>query len=278
MFNLIAYRIFMRLSEYSASVAENYDAYLGPLLFEPFAIDLAGRIREERVQMVIEIAAGTGLVTRRLASGLQPSATLVATDSSEEMLARARARIKQGNVQFRVADADQLSFADAAFDLALCGFGVMFFRNKKKAFSEVYRVLKPRGKFYFTTWGSMENNPRMLPVKKAMHEVFGGAALEILEKGPFAFNEPAEIRRLLADAGFKDTTIEWVTKTSHYKNIDDFLKGCIDGSPLGGFLLKHEVSVQEKVREKIREGLEEQSRSYAHSIPMQALVCIASKF
>ena len=129
-----------------------------PLIFEPYAVDLAERLAARRPRRVLEIAAGTGVVTRRLAATLPEGSAIVATDLNPGMLAEARTVGTARPVDWRTADAQQLPFDDAAFDAVVCQFGVMFFPDKAKAFAEARRVLRPGGAFLFNAWDRIEDN------------------------------------------------------------------------------------------------------------------------
>src|SRR5262245_60330581 len=128
---------------FAGSIPEIYDAYMVPLIFEPYAIDLAARLAADPPARLLEIAAGTGAVTRRLALELPATTEIVATDLNQPMIDRAGAIGTTRPVTWRQADAQQLPFADASFDCVVCQFGVMFFPDKARAFSEIRRVLKP---------------------------------------------------------------------------------------------------------------------------------------
>jgi ubiquinone/menaquinone biosynthesis C-methylase UbiE len=143
---------------FAGSIPKLYDTYLVPLIFEPYAADLVNRLRATTLSLVLEIAAGTGVVTRALASALPESATIVATDLNQAMLDQASVVGTKRAVEWRQADAMQLPFPDATFDAVACQFGVMFFPDKPKAFSEARRVLKPGGIFIFNVWDRIEDN------------------------------------------------------------------------------------------------------------------------
>lgn len=147
-------------SLFKGSIPELYDEYMVPLIFEPYAADLASRVVMRRPSCLLEIAAGTGVVTRHLASALAPEVRIVATDLNQAMLDRAVAVGTTRPVEWRQADATQLPFSDESFDVVVCQFGAMFFPDKPKAFSEVKRVLRSGA----TAWCVLSRNtalPRM---------------------------------------------------------------------------------------------------------------------
>jgi ubiquinone/menaquinone biosynthesis C-methylase UbiE len=129
--------------EFVGSIPTLYDQYLVPLIFEPYAVDLVQRLRARSLSRILEIAAGTGVVTRALASWLPEEVSIVASDLNQAMLDHAAALGTTRAVEWRQADAMELPFADAAFDAVVCQFGAMFFPDKARAFAEARRVLKP---------------------------------------------------------------------------------------------------------------------------------------
>jgi len=143
---------------FSGSIASIYDDYLGPLIFEPYAQDLANRLSALRAERVLETAAGTGIVTHALLRVLSGGASVVATDLNQPMLDRAAERVASSRVSWQKADAQSLPFPDGAFDAVVCQFGVMFFPDKQKAFREARRVLRPGGRFIFNVWDGIEHN------------------------------------------------------------------------------------------------------------------------
>src|SRR5688572_13421205 len=143
---------------FAGSIPQFYETYLVPLIFEPYAIDLVDRLRTRALSRVLEIAAGTGVVTRALASSLPESTSIVATDLNQAMLDQASIVKTKRPVQWRQADAMQLPFQDATFDTVVCQFGVMFFPEKSRAFAEAHRVLRPGGILIFNVWDRIEEN------------------------------------------------------------------------------------------------------------------------
>jgi ubiquinone/menaquinone biosynthesis C-methylase UbiE len=262
---------------FTGSVPANYDKYLGPVMFEPYALDIAGRLKNEELKQVLELACGTGRVTRHLVSLLGKDGRLVATDLNADMMAMAQASITGSSVQWQVADAQQLPFENESFDHVICQFGVMFFRDKQKAFEEVYRVLQDEGKFIFNVWDEMLYNPRSFVLSKVMDDMFGEDAPDFMKKGPFSFFDKEEIGQMLRAAGFKKVEINVVEKTSRYSSVEDFVTGTVDGSPLYFFLQKQPAAVSEEVKQKLREELAVQAQQYGSQIPLRALLIEAVK-
>ncbi|HEX2639764.1 MAG TPA: methyltransferase domain-containing protein, partial [Pyrinomonadaceae bacterium] len=194
------------------SVPENYDRFMGPMFFEPYAVDLAERLPIEGAETVLEIACGTGIVTRAVRDIMPSACRIVATDLNQGMIDIAQSKFQDdSSVEFRQADAGDLPFGDASFDAVVCQFGLMFFPDKPAAMREVLRVLKPRGTFLFNVWDPMEENEISLAVHDAMQVLYPDDPPQFY-RVPFGFNDAAVIRSLLEDAGFTRVEVETVPK------------------------------------------------------------------
>jgi SAM-dependent methyltransferase len=187
---------------FTGSIPKLYETYLVPLIFEPYATDLVDRLSSRSPTRVLEIAAGTGVVTRALASVLPENVSIVATDLNQPMLDQASALGTQRPVEWRQADAMQLPFTDATFDAVVCQFGVMFFPDKSKAFSEAHRVLKPGGVFIFNAWDRIEENEFADVVTTTLACLFPEDPPRFLARTPHGYHDGSAIERDLANGGF----------------------------------------------------------------------------
>ena len=187
---------------FAGSIPKLYETYLVPLIFEPYAADLANRLASRSPTRVLEIAAGTGVVTRKLACVLPQSASIVATDLNQAMLDEAAARGTQRAVEWRQADAMNLPFQDGSFDAVVCQFGVMFFPEKPKAFAEARRVLKPGGVFIFNVWDRIAENEFADTVTTALESLFPGDPPRFMARTPHGYHDRGTIERDLAGGGF----------------------------------------------------------------------------
>jgi Methylase involved in ubiquinone/menaquinone biosynthesis len=142
------------------SIPQHYDQGLGPLIFVDYAADIARRAAALKPARVLETAAGTGIVTRKLRDALPADTHLTVTDLNAPMLEVARAKFKPGEqVAFQPADATALPFDDGSFDAIVCQFGMMFYPDKEKSYREAYRLLTPGGTYLFSVWDSHRYNP-----------------------------------------------------------------------------------------------------------------------
>ena len=187
---------------FAGSIPEIYEKYLVPMIFEPYAADLAARLASKPVTRVLEIAAGTGVVTRAIASALPDTVSIIATDLNQPMLDHASALGTARPVQWRQADAMSLPFDDAAFDAVLCQFGVMFFPDRAKAYAEVRRVLEPGGTFLFNAWDRIEENEFADTVTTAVRTLFPSDPPRFLARTPHGYHDRETIERDLARGGF----------------------------------------------------------------------------
>lgn len=187
---------------FAGSIPKLYDEYLVPLIFAAYAEDLARRIDARAPARVLEIAAGTGVVTRALASLLPPSAAIVATDLNPGMLETAAAISTARPVEWRQADAMQLPFADGSFDVVVCQFGAMFFPDKGLAFAEARRVLKAGGAFVFNVWDRIEDNELAEEVTRALATIFPADPPRFMARTPHGYHDPAVIAADLGRGGF----------------------------------------------------------------------------
>ncbi|MEO7728890.1 MAG: class I SAM-dependent methyltransferase, partial [Burkholderiales bacterium] len=187
---------------FGGSIPKLYETYLVPLIFEPYAADLAERLMTKTVSRVLEIAAGTGVVTRALASALPESVSIVATDLNQAMLDQACATGTQRAVEWRQADAMQLPFPDGSFDAVVCQFGVMFLPDKAKAFAEARRVLRARGVFIFNVWDRIVENEFADTVTTALESVFPEDPPRFMARTPHGYFDLRIIGQDLANGGF----------------------------------------------------------------------------
>lgn len=190
---------------FAGSVPGIYEAYLVPLIFRPYAEDLANHLAGRPLFRVLEIAAGTGVLTRQLATVLSRDVAIVATDLNRPMLDTAAAIGTIRPVEWREADAMQLPFADGAFDAVVCQFGVMFFPDKASAFAEARRVLRPGGLLLFNVWDRIEENEFAHTVTAALEPLFPNDPPRFLARTPHGYHDLALVQRHLRGGGFVST-------------------------------------------------------------------------
>lgn len=200
---------------FAGPIPQVYEQYLVPLIFQPYAVDLAARVSATQPGQILELAAGTGAVTRELAKALQPSTSIVATDVSATMLDEAAHQGTVRPVMWRPANAMELPFPDAEFDTVVCQFGVMSFSEKARAWAEARRVLRPGGQLIFSVWAELEHNDFARTVVDAVDTLFPEAPLRLVSSVPYGYYDMAVIAQDLTAAGFThNPEITAVTKCS----------------------------------------------------------------
>ena len=221
----------MSSSDFSGSIPRHYDECLGPIMFEPYAADLVQRVPMTGETRVLELACGTGIVTRRLRAALPVLATLVATDLNEAMVSYARAAVPLAGIVWQTADAQAVPFADASFDVVVCQFGIMFLPDKARGFGEARRVLAPGGKLLANTWRSLDENPAHRAMHDALAAMFPDDPPRFLDT-PYGYHDQSRIFADAAAGGFDDVHLDEVRLKAHGPSALDFVRGFVCGSPL----------------------------------------------
>jgi len=230
-------------ANFTGSIPEFYDSCLGPAWFDPFAADLAERLPPKPPGDVLEIACGTGLVTRRMRERLDPAIRLVASDISKAMLDFARTKLgEREGIEWREADAARLPFGDGEFGAVVCAFGVMFMPDKEAAFRETRRVLKPGGTLLFNVWDRIEENPHALAVAEVIEGLFPGDA-EMRVQWPYEMYDAALLKGLLTRAGFREVGIGTKRVEGGRVSARKIAIGHIRGSPRSLLIEKRGVAV-----------------------------------
>ena len=228
---------------FAGSIPALYDRYLGPLLFEPYAADLAGRLATLTEGRLLETAAGTGIVTRALATALPGEVRIVGTDLNQPMVDHAATRFSSARVTWWQADALDLPFGNAAFDAVVCQFGVMFFPDKIKAYGEARRVLKPGGRFVFNVWDRIEQNEFAQLVAGAVRDLFPRDPPMFLARTPYGHHDPRKIHDDLRQAGFAEVKCVTVANRSRAPSARDPAIGFCQGTPL-----RNEIEARDAAR------------------------------
>ena len=260
-------------SRFVGSIPENYDHGLGPHIFFDYADDLARRVAKLRPRRVLELAAGTGIVTRRLRDALPEDCELIASDLNPPMLEVARAKVSpEERVRFEQIDASSLPFEETSFDVVTCQFGVMFFPDKARSYAEVHRVLEPGGSYVFNTWDSWDANPFARIAHEEAERFFPERPPEFY-KVPFGYHDPEAIRRSLLDAGFASVTLTPLSFRPKILSAERFAQGLVFGNPLSEEI-DNRGGDPRAVRDAIAIALETQLGS---DMPLRALVVHATK-
>ena len=241
---------------FAGSIPEFYNTYLVPLIFEVFANDLAQRAAALTPNSVLETAAGTGVVTRALASRLSSEVRYEVTDLNQPMLDYAAN--KQGmdsRIAWRQADALELPFADGSFDVVVCQFAVMFFPDKVAGFAEARRVLRPGGRFLFNAWDRIEANEFAHVVTEAAASIFPDDPPRFLARTPHGYHDVEMIVSDLDKAGFSKISIATLEKTSVAPSPHHAALAYCQGTPLRNEIETRDASLLENVTDAAAEAI-----------------------
>jgi SAM-dependent methyltransferase len=225
---------------------------------------------------VLEIAAGTGAVTRALVSALGDGKRILATDLNEAMLARAKSRPGADGVVWQQADSASLPFEDKAFDTAVCQFGVMFFPDKARAHAEVRRVLKPGGRYFFSVWDRLPTSEFAQIVTDTLGEMFPDDPPLFMARTPHGYHDEDRIREDLIDGGFADTDIETVSFVSRGASARDVAIAYCQGTPLRNEIEARAPNGLEEATERATEKLTRRYGSGPVEGSIRALVVTAA--
>jgi SAM-dependent methyltransferase len=261
-----------RAADFTGSIPAFYDHGLGPVFFANFADDIARRVAASAPTLVLEIAAGTGIVTRRLRDLLLPEAHLTATDLNPPMLEVARGKFRADEaVEFEPADATALPFPDASFDAVVCQFGVMFFPDKDKGHHEAHRVLASGGRYLFSVWDSHRHNPIGRLITDIMAEFFPHDPPQFYQV-PFSYHRIDPIKDSLEATGFSDLGIAVVTLKKTVPDVATYARALVLGNPLIEQIRARGSVDPEQVIESLAEAIPREFGTDPVRLPLQAIV------
>jgi len=241
---------------FAGSIPMLYDTLMVPLIFEAYATGMAELVAASSPDSVLETAAGSGVVTRALAPKLRADARYMVTDLSQPMLDYAATR--QGSdrrIEWLKADALDLPFGDASFDVVCCQFGAMFFPNRVAGYVEARRVLRPGGRFVFSVWDRIEENVFAHEVTNAVAAVFPDDPPRFLARTPHGYYDIALIRDELNQAGFSNIQIETHDELSHAPSARDVATAYCQGTPLRNEILARDANLLQVATDRATEAI-----------------------
>jgi len=259
-------------TKFSGSIPAAYDRYLGPILFQPYAEELATRVTVNKTGSVLELACGTGILTRVLRSCLPSKVKLIATDLNEPMFRQAAAKFRKNErVRLLEADACDLPFADRKFDAVVCQFGIMFVSDKALAARQAYRVLKRDGLFLFNVWDAMRHNKLGELAHRTITSYFENDP-PTFYKVPFSYHNRNQIRKILKQAGFREIKTELIAKIGKANRAEDVARGLVEGNPVAVTIAKRDPSLLPIITGAVTAAITRRFGKRDIRAPMQAIV------
>lgn len=255
------------------SIPENYDRYLGPVLFEPYARDLSERVKVAADASLLEIACGTGVLTRILRNSLPSTAKLVSTDLNEAMMQIAAKKFRPDElIEFKQADAAQLPFADNSFDTVVCQFGFMFVPDKKAALAEAHRVLVPDGSLVFSVWDRIEYNELAWIAHQTIAKFFASDP-PLFYETPFSMHDTEEIVALLEAADFRELNIALLKLVSTASSSPEVARGLVRGNPVITAIEERALASVSEIERAVAAQVASRCGDNPVKAQMQAFVC-----
>jgi len=237
--------------------SELYERLLVPSKFLPWAKDLVLLGNPQPGDKVLDVACGTGTVTRLIPPYVGFSGAVTGLDFNAGRLdVAASLPVSSGcEIEWKEGDAGALPFGDAAFDLAFCQQGLQFFPDKPKALREMHRVLVPGGKLVLGIWRSVEHQPGGQAMADALERHVGPEAGAI-RREPFSFGDGERIEALVVDAGFRDVEVSPTVKNVHFPSAEAFTKRYISArSPLNAMVAAVDKEAREAVVSEVNAAL-----------------------
>lgn len=262
---------------FSGNIPTHYDAGLGPLFFEPYARELAARIAALRPRKVLELACGTGRLTRHLQQNLRETSEITATDVNPAMLAFASNELKdEPFIRWDLVDAVSLPYPDNSFNCIVSQFGVMFYSDRPKSYAEAYRALKPGGMLLCLTWDKRAHNPAADLAHQTLADFFPIDTPAFYEV-PFSYHDEHIIRHELALGGFDEIYSEVIQLTGYAATAEMAAQGLLEGTPVFTAIAERDESLLEPLKWELSQRLALQFGDTDLRVPLQARLIVAAK-
>ena len=263
--------------KFSGNDAVNYEVYLGPLLFEPSANIFLSHVVTLPVESILETSCGTGRLTQHLRREFPAAVQLTATGISSDMIAVAKDKLIDQTIAFKVADGQQLPFAEGTFDLVVNQYGLMFFPDKQKGFDEAYRVLKPGGHFAFATWDRTMSMPLFkLIIDDHVTPFFRGEDTQRFYV-PFALNDPVLLNKFLVNAGFSNNKVIRVSFSGSARSPKDVVNGLFLMHPMGREVKEKDPAAVPRIAEALEHSISEHFGAGEFTFELSAWIGIGAK-
>lgn len=263
---------------FAGAIPDLYERLLVPLMFGPYAADLAERVAAARPREILETAAGTGALTRAMAERTGADVRIVATDLNQAMLDRAATSQNPGDrVSWQQMDATTLAFEDGRFDVVACQFGVMFFPDRRRAYAEARRVLAARGRFLFNVWDAMSRHPVQQALGEVLAAMFPDDPPDFMARVPHGYHDVDRVASDLQAAGFGDVAMDTVDKVTTAPSAETVATAFCQGTPWRAELEARRPGGLEAVTREAAEALGRRLGPGPITMPLRAIVVSAMR-
>ena len=266
----------MTSMDWSAQVGggpTNYQEFLVPGMFTPFATRLIADLEIEPGAAVLDVACGTGVVTRLAARAAGSAGAVTGVDIGAPMLAVARSQPAEAGsapITYLEGRALELPLGDSSFDVATCHHGFQFFPDREAAAREIHRVLRPGGRAAIACWTGLDETPVFKAIRDSLQANVSEEAGQMMNS---PFSVPArELTELLQIAGFADVGVERVTLTASFAAVADFGAAVIAAGPIAGIFDQAPIDAREAVAAAVREVATQYADGETVSFPMHSNV------
>ena len=261
---------------FSGNIPRYYDLYLGPMFFEPYARYMASKIETIAPNRILELASGTGRLTKLLPTITNDNAEIIASDINPAMVSFGEENIKHDKIKWLQVDAVSLPFEDESFDCVVVQFGVMFYSDRIKAYQEAKRVLKPGGTFIFATWDDIQFNAMPLITKETL-EYFFPVDTPAFYSVPFSYFDKKQINSDLTEAGFSNIKTETKQLKGFSASAHDAAKGLIQGTPTVTAIEERDAEKLPLILDNLLNKITQKFGTSTLEVPLQAIVVSSTK-
>ena len=256
------------------SPAEIYERFMVPAQFAPWVSDLLTLVQLKPGDRLLDLACGTGIVARKAVRQVGESGRVVGLDNNPRMLEMARSL--DTSIEWTEANAMDVPFSDADFDIVVCQQGLQFMPDRLAAVEEMYRVLAPGGRVAIATWFSLEHIPGFFAIAQGLARHVSNEVAGLMHSA-FSLGDSGEVRALFEKAGFDIISIRDATKSARFPSVEDFVRVVVIGGIVGrsGIVLSDETlsALIGDVSDELQPYIDDQGLAF----PMTANLATARK-
>jgi ubiquinone/menaquinone biosynthesis C-methylase UbiE len=262
------------LKQFSGNAPENYERYFVPRIGRPMAEELINRAGLRSGERVLDVACGTGVITRLAKEKVGPG-NVTGLDVTPGMLDVARqATPPEMGITWHEANAESMPLPDASFDVVFCGLSLQLMPNKVTALREMKRVLVSGGRLLLSTPGRMPGP--FGAIERALSHHFGPQTAGFV-KAVFSLNDQAALQTLMLEAGLNEVIVETIERRLSMPAPREFLWQYIQSTPLAGPVMTADPSKRDAMEREAVQGLERFVEQGQVTLDQGALLATARK-